>query len=323
MPRPNRTLEEGRIYHVYNRVGGEGLPFGEEALAARFLQLLRQIARRDGLVVLAWVLMGNHYHLVVRTGATPLSRSMKSLQQLVTRSRNLRLKVFGPMWQGRFKAKHVDDQAYLTRVIAYVHLNPVTAGIVDRPKQHRWSGHRDILGLRKDPVVSIDDVLGLYGASRRQAFAAYRSAMRTVRESEWSGGGPGHLPWWRLGRPRAEEDLHPGGHVMVDQLGRPTSPYRARFDACEWIEKTCLHFGIQLDELASRRRDSEIVRIRELMGLVGVERYGVVVKELAENLGKSEDGVSLWVRRGATRRLEDSYFAADAEALDGAMREKR
>ena len=105
MPRANRTLEEGRIYHVYNRVGGEGFPFAEDALAARFLQLFRQIVERDGLVVFAWVLLGNHYHLVVRMGSVPLSRSMKSLQQGVTRSRNRRAKVFGPLWQGRFKAK--------------------------------------------------------------------------------------------------------------------------------------------------------------------------------------------------------------------------
>ena len=187
------------------------MPFSEDPLAARFLQLLRKVVERDGLVVHAWVLMGNHYHLVVRMGAAPLSRSMKSLQQQVTRSRNRRVKVFGPMWQGRFKAKLVDDESYLEQLIAYVHLNPVSAGIVDRPKEYRWSGHRDVLGLRKTPLVSVDDVLALYGASRRQALAAYRSALRSVEESDWSGEDPGNLPWWRLGRPRSEDDLHPIG----------------------------------------------------------------------------------------------------------------
>ena len=91
MPRPVRSLEEGRIYHVYNRVGGEGMPFSEESLAARFLQLFRKIVERDELIVYAWVLMGNHYHLVVRMGAAPLSRSMKSLQQQVTRSRRIKV----------------------------------------------------------------------------------------------------------------------------------------------------------------------------------------------------------------------------------------
>ena len=323
MPRPVRRLEEGRIYHVYNRVGGEGMPFSEESLAARFLQLFRKIVERDELIVYAWVLMGNHYHLVVRMGVAPLSRSMKSLQQQVTRSRNLRVKVFGPMWQGRFKAKQVNDESYLAQLIAYVHLNPVNAGIVERPKKYRWSGHRDVLGLRKTPIVSVDDVLGLYGSNRRQALHGYRNALRTVRQSDWSGNSPGHLPWWRLGRPRAEEDLHPGGQVMADQLGRSTSSYRARFGAETWIEMTCRYFEVERDELSSRSRQQSIVRIRDLIGLIGVERYGVMVKDLATSLGKSEDGVSLWVRRGARRREEDADFATDAKALDTALDEER
>ena len=63
MPRPLRSLEEGRIYHAYNRVGGEGLPFCDESLASRFLQVFRKTVERDDLAVYAWVLMGNHYHL--------------------------------------------------------------------------------------------------------------------------------------------------------------------------------------------------------------------------------------------------------------------
>ena len=86
---------------------------------------------------------------------------------------------------------------------------------------------------------------------------------------------------------------------------------------------TCSHFKVQREDLASRGRKEEIVRVRELIGLVGVERYGVKVKDLAARLGKSEDGVSLWVRRGARKRMEDAGFAADAEALDVAASEER
>ena len=131
MPRPARLLEEGGIYHVYNRVGGEGMPFVDEDLAGRFVQLLRNVVERDGMVVFAWVLMGNHFHVVVRMGAAPLSRSMKTVQQEVTRAHNRKAKIYGPLWQGRFKAKRVVDEGYLRQLIAYVHLNPVTAGIVD------------------------------------------------------------------------------------------------------------------------------------------------------------------------------------------------
>jgi putative transposase len=296
MPRPVRSLEEGRTYHVYNRVGGEGMPFSEEILAARFLEVLRKTVDRDELAVYAWVLMGNHYHLVARMGAAPLSRSMKSLQQKVTRSRNRLKGVFGPMWQGRFKAKEVDRQEYLEQLIAYVHLTP---------------------------IVAVDDALSIYGRNRRQALRGYRLALRDVCQSEWSEEGPGKLPWWRLGRAAAGENLRPENHVMLDELGRPTSPFRVRFDAETWVEVTCRQFGVERGDLSSRRRHPEIIRVRDLVGLVGVERYGVRVKDLAALLGKSEDGVSLWVRRGARRREEDPAFAAEADDLDNALKEER
>jgi hypothetical protein len=63
--------------------------------------------------------------------------------------------------------------------------------------------------------------------------------------------------------------------------------------------------------------------MRELIGLVGIERYGVEVTELAAELGKSRGGVSHWCRRGTIRRAEDADFAVAADALDQAASEER
>ncbi len=324
MPRPPRALEEGRLYHVYNRVGGGAMPFADEGLASRFVQLLGRVIKRDELVVYAWSLMSNHYHLVVRMGAVPLSMSMKTLHQEVTRSRNREAGVFGPLWQGRFKAKWVEDERYLGQLIAYVHLNPVAAGLVSTARDYRWSGHREVLGLRRASIVAVDNVLTVYGSRRSDALRAYRSALGEVRRSEWSHEPPGHLPWWRLGRPPEQgEEIVPDGTEQVDMLGRPTSPYRRRFDAEAWIDAACSRMHVSREALASRSRSLELVRAREVLALVGVARYGVKVRDLAASLGKSEDGVSLWMRRGSQRRLEDAGFAAEVEALDAAFQEAR
>ncbi len=88
MPRAGRSFEEGRTYHVYNRVAGGLRPFEDEGLAGQFVELLRKVVERDGATVLAWCLLGNQYHIVVRQGPVELSRSMKTLQQGVTRARD-------------------------------------------------------------------------------------------------------------------------------------------------------------------------------------------------------------------------------------------
>ena len=149
MPRPDRIFVEGGFYHVYNRLGRGERVFEQEKEAAAFVGLLRDVAERDGLTVFAWCLLSNHYHLAVRTGVIPLDRPMRSLQQRVTRGVNLRRRVYGPLWQGRYRAKLVKDQRYLDQLLIYIHLNAVTAGIVDDPADYRWSGHCELLGNAK------------------------------------------------------------------------------------------------------------------------------------------------------------------------------
>ena len=321
MPRAGRSFEEGRIYHVYNRVGGGELAFADEHLAETFVDVFRRTIRRDEVIVLGWCLLGNHYHLILRQGPVSLSRTMKTVQQKTTRARNLRGGVYGPLWQGRFKAKEVSDERYLMQLIGYVHLNPVTAGLSDTADGYRWSGHRDIVGRRRDPIVAVDDVLLLYGETRRQGLKGYRAAMTTVAGADWSGEGPGRLPWWPVGRPSEDERLRRTSVAFIDEQGRSTARWRATFGAREWLEFACDHLGYQQEELGGRGRNPEIVWIRDLVGLVGIERYGVKVTELADALGKSRDGVSKWFRRGAARRETEPDFAAAAEELDRAASE--
>ena len=247
---------------------------------------------------------------------------MKTLQQGVTRARNVKDRVYGPLWQGRFKAKEVNDDGYLMQLVAYVHLNPVKAGLAARADDYRWSGHRDVIGRRKTPIVAVEDVLLLYGQRRGPALRRYRATLATVDESDWGGEGPGRLPWWRLGRPTEEELLRRKDDAFIDEQGRSTARWRPRYGASEWLEIACARLGVDRARLADRNRNQEVVRARELIGLVGVERFGVKVNELARELGKSRDGVSRWIQRGTDRRASEADFASDAEALDLAASEE-
>ncbi|NOZ93720.1 MAG: hypothetical protein GXP47_03130, partial [Acidobacteria bacterium] len=104
MPRAQRVFFEGAVYHVYNRLARGERVFGEKWEAGVFRELLKDVVERDELTVFAWCLMPNHYHVAVRVGAVPLDRPVRSLQQRLARFVNRRQGVYGPLWQGRYRA---------------------------------------------------------------------------------------------------------------------------------------------------------------------------------------------------------------------------
>jgi len=320
MSRPNRIFVEGGFYHVYNRLGRGERFFERETEAEAFVGLLRDVVERDGLTVFAWTLMSNHYHLAVRTGVISLDRPMRSLQQRVTRGINARNRVYGPLWQGRYHAKLVADQRYLDQLLVYIHLNSVNAGVVEDPAQYRWSGHRELLGRVKKPIVDVDEVLRVFGTSRRSARAAYVRRLKGATEEEWIGEQPGRLPWWRLGRPPKGEDEDPETAVREQRSREELGPeWRPALEAADFVSRGADFLSVEVDDLRSRRRSRDLVRAREFLMILGVERYGLKVKDLARVLRKSPDGMTQTVARAIRRRTDDRRFGVDLNKLDRAL----
>lgn len=317
MSRPDRVFFEGAVYHVYNRLARGESVFGEEAAALRFRDLLREVSQRDELTVFAWCLMSNHYHLAVRTNSVPLDRPLRSLQWRVTRSVNASRRVFGPLWQGRYRAKLVSEQRYLDQLLAYIHLNPVSAGIVGDPAKYRWSGHREVVRPLKNPIVDVDEVLRLFGTTRRAARAAYVRTLKAAVDEPWIGEDPGWLPWWRLGRPPKAEEEDPevavGGKREQERAGEVDRP---TLSADEYIQRGVAAAGVTVDDLRSRLRGPNVVRAREILAVVGVERYGLRVNDLAREMRKSPDSMTKMIGRTVRRRRTDLHLRATLDHLD-------
>lgn len=195
-------------------------------------------------------------------------------------------------------------------MLAYIHLNPVAARLVDVPGAYRWSGHRELVRKTADGVIDTDAVYALLGGTRRQAVRPYLSLVKRERDEPWLGARVEALPWWGAA-PQGDGAL--GG---VDPLGRSGVPERRRLEAGELVAAAAGVVGVTVEQLASAQRGAERVEARELIGSVAVERWGIGVKALAAALGKSRDGVSLWVRRAADRWRHDRRFAAKLDELD-------
>ncbi len=196
-------------------------------------------------------------------------------------------------------------------------LNPVSGGIVADPADYRWSGHRELIGKVKTPIVDIDEVLRVSGKTRRAARGAYvRQLKGTVQES-WVGDGPGRLSWWRLGRPVKSEDEDPEQVAREKRACAAEEPAnRALYEAGDFVARGAERLGVSLEDLCSRRKDSNLVRARGVIMLLGVNHYALKVKDLAMAMNKSADGMSHALVRVAVERSKDDDLRILLDELD-------
>ena len=151
MVRPLRIEYPGAVYHVTAR-GDRREPIAKDDIdRAGFLAVVGQALERFDAHAWAYCLMGNHYHLLIRTREANLSRLMRHINGVYTQTFNRRHQLTGHLFQGRFKAILVDSNSYLLEVCRYVDLNPVRANMVERPDAYRWSSYRALIGLAGMP----------------------------------------------------------------------------------------------------------------------------------------------------------------------------
>jgi REP element-mobilizing transposase RayT len=151
MVRPLRIEYPGAVYHITSR-GDRREPIAkDDEDRALFLEVVGEATRRFDARVWAYCLMGNHYHLVLRTRKANLSRLMRQINGVYTQRFNRRHALSGHLFQGRFKAILVDSDSYLLEVCRYVDLNPVRAHMVKRPEAYVWSSYRALAGLTGRP----------------------------------------------------------------------------------------------------------------------------------------------------------------------------
>lgn len=151
MSRPLRIELPDGLYHVTSRGDRREPIFEDDEDRTRLLEVVGQAMERFDSVAYAYCLMGNHYHFVLQTRQANLSRLMRHINGVYSQAYNRRHGLVGHLFQGRFKAIHVDRDAYFLAVCRYVDLNPVRAGMVSDPCDWRWSSYGAHVGLASAP----------------------------------------------------------------------------------------------------------------------------------------------------------------------------
>ena len=142
MARQWRIEYPGALYHVLSRGNGGQDIFLTNDDRHQFLALLEDLSDRFNIDIFAYVLMGNHYHLLLKTKDANLSKAMQWFGTTYTRKFNLNHHTSGHLFQGRFKSIIVENDLYLLRLSCYIHRNPLKAGIVDRLSDYPWSSYK-------------------------------------------------------------------------------------------------------------------------------------------------------------------------------------
>jgi putative transposase len=187
--------------HIWCRGNRKQPIFVDDFDRERFLVLLAKVSKKLGWRCVAYCLMGNHVHLVIDVPADTISRGMQLLNGQYAQAFNRRHGFVGHLFQGRFSASRVDDDAYSLQVGRYVVLNPVRAGMVGDAVEWSWSSHRAMLGkVAAPPFLDVEWTLGQFARKldlAREAYIDFISAgERALQQARLEGRGqaPGHGP---------------------------------------------------------------------------------------------------------------------------------
>lgn len=192
MPRKPRIEYPGAHYHVMGRANEGRVIFPTDYEHTQFLKALGEACQAFHLQLRAYVLMPNHYHLLLTTPEGNLSQAMAWLLTAFAVRYNKSHQRIGHVFQGRFKAQIIDDRAYARSLISYLHLNPIRSRIEGKPRITQppelletfpWSSHAVYLGRRKPPAWLNTEWLGFWG-SDASAHDLYRQEiLALIRKS--------------------------------------------------------------------------------------------------------------------------------------------
>ena len=258
MARPLRLEFEGALYHITSR--------GNEKRDV-FLEILAEVNRRYNWLCHAYCLMNNHYHLLIETPEGNLSRGMRQLNGVYTQRFNKKHQRIGHLFQGRYKAILIDKESHLLEVARYIVLNPVRAGMVDKPHEWRWSSFRaTAFHKRPLPYLTVDWILDQFSQDRKTARREYIKFVMA---------GIGRVSIWEelkgqvlLGREEFIERFLP---LLRGKEGQKEVPRQQRYLKRPGLGEIFL--GVE----DKKERDEKIID--------AVYRYGYNQSEVAKHLG--------------------------------------
>jgi putative transposase len=321
MPRQSRIDTPDALHHIMVRGIERSKVFRNDADMDQFLERLKNILNETETFCYAWALMPNHFHLLLRTGPTPISTVMRRLLTGYAIWFNRKHRRSGHLFQNRFKSILCQEDSYFLELVRYIHLNPIRAGLVadiEELGRYKYSGHSVVMDNVKHEWQDVKAVLSMYGeklrVARRQYNAFVEKGIGAGKRQDLTGGGLlRSAGGWEGVKDLRDKNVYQRNDERI--LGDGDFVSRVLASAEDTVKKqyTYRSRGMNLDKVAARvaevldvkvedvwakGRYRRIVEARSLLCYWAVRELGLSMSLLANRLGISIPSISDSVARG-------------------------
>jgi REP element-mobilizing transposase RayT len=330
MPRQGRLDAPGALQHVIVRGIARRSVFADDSDRDFFIERLGLVLSETKTRCLAWALIPNHFHLLLKTGAAPMGFVMKRLLTGYAMHYNRRHKRNGHLFQNRYKSILCQEDCYLLELVRYIHLNPLRAGLVSDMKElenNRYCGHSVLMGNGAADWQDTLYILSLFGGKRSMARRRYREFVQkgiaAGRRRELTGGGLiRSAGGWSAAKSlrkagalqKGDERILGDGEFVQKVLAQAKEAFerkyrlKARGIRVETIaERVAEVVGIEVAQVWASGKQPQIVRARSLLCYWATHELGVNQVWLGRKLGLSQAAISLSVARGRQIASQENY----------------
>jgi putative transposase len=331
MPRKSRIDAPGALHHIIGRGIERRAIFRDDRDRDDFLERLGSNLEESGTPCYAWSLLPNHFHLLVRTGVTPLSLVMRRVLTGYAVGYNRRHRRQGHLFQNRFKSILCQEDAYLLELVRYIHLNPLRAGVVEDLRAlagYPYCGHRALLGKCERNWQDTDYILRFFSktdlsARRRYAEFVAEGIAQGKRPELIGGGLIRSVGGWSAvkalrkagGYQKGDERILGDGEFVEKVLGQAEESLQRKdhlkargYDFEKVVRRVAELTGLTHAEVLALGKHKKVIEARSLLCFWAVRELGISQTQLSRVFRISQPAVSMAVSRGE-RLAEDHNFS--------------
>ena len=269
MGRPWREEYKGGIYHVIARGNNKEYIFRESIDKGYFIKQLKKYSNGMGYRVYGYVLMDNHYHIIIQTYNKKLQKIMHQINNKYSKYFNGKYKRVGHIFQGRYKAVLVQYERYMLSLLRYIHQNPIKAHICESIDKYRWSSD---LFYRNNihSFVQVDTIMDMLSRDRKEAIRKYKEYMEQEADTDYD-----------------------NSNVIGEEAYQMLCMTRKQVKERKSLDEILMYTGVSEEGyrlIKAGKRRSDLTGYKVKYGKEALN-YKYTYKEIGSNIGMSDTGI--------------------------------